>query len=46
MTCLHNRLHASHFPGVEPDLDAVRVVSRCCEDISHDSASQPFVALI
>jgi hypothetical protein len=46
MVCLHNLLHLSHFPCVEPDLDAVWVVGRCREDVIHDAAGEPSTPLI
>ena len=46
MTCLHNLLHASHFTGFEPDLNAVWVVGRFCEDVFHDADSQPPATLM
>ena len=39
MTSLHNLLHASHFPGCQPDFDAAGVEGRCREDVFHDTAS-------
>src|SRR2546427_12875 len=40
MACLHNLLHAPHFPGCKPDLDAARVEGRFCQDVFHDAAGK------
>src|SRR5262245_11849491 len=46
MAWLLNLLHSSHFPGCEPDLDAVWMGGRVCEDVFHDAASELPAALI
>jgi len=46
LTYLYHLLHSSHVPGVEPDLDAVRVVGGFGEDVFHDAASEPPAPLI
>ena len=40
MASLYNLLHASHFPGCEPDLDAARVARGLREDVFHNTASK------
>ena len=40
MTYFHNRLHSSHFSSFEPDLDAVWVGGRFCEDVFDNPARQ------
>src|SRR6266849_10809792 len=37
VACLHDLLHASHFHGCEPDLDATRVEGGFREDVFHDT---------
>ena len=43
---LNNLLHASHFPGCEPDLDATRVEGGCREDVFHDTTGELSAPLI
>src|SRR5712692_3803925 len=46
MACLHNLLHASYFPGCEPDLDTARVDGGLREDVFHDAGSKSAGTLI
>jgi hypothetical protein len=45
----HNLLYAPYFPGLEPNLDAMRVVSRFRQDVLHDAPGElpaPLVLLL
>jgi hypothetical protein len=49
MAWLHNLLHASHFPGLEPDLNTVRMEGGLREDVLHDAAGElptPLIMLL
>jgi hypothetical protein len=46
MACLYDLLHASDFPGCEPDLDATGVEGGFRENVFHHAASKLPATLI
>jgi hypothetical protein len=45
----HNLLYSTHFPGLEPDLDAMGMIGRVRQDVLHDAAGElpaPLILLL